>query len=61
MINALTTVDIIDELGQNFINSAYDINTNRAFPDVRDGLKPGQRACLWAMYKAGFSSKKPHV
>lgn len=37
------------------------MNTNRAFPDARDGLKPGQRCILWAMYKAGFSSSKPHV
>lgn len=55
------SVDIIDELSQNFIDSAYDTNTNRAFPDARDGLKPGQRCILWEMYKRGYSSKKPHV
>lgn len=48
-------------MSQNFIDSSYDVNTNRAFPDARDGLKPGQRCILWAMYKAGFSSSKPHV
>lgn len=37
------------------------MNTNRAFPDARDGLKPSQKCILWAMYKAGFSSSKPHV
>ena len=55
------SVDIIEELSQNFIDSAYDTNTNRAFPDARDGLKPGQRCILWEMYKRGYSSKKPHV
>lgn len=55
------SVDIINELSQNFIDSAYDTNSNRAFPDARDGLKPGQRYILWEMYKRGYSSKKPHV
>lgn len=57
----MESVDIIQELSQNFIDSAYDVNTNRAFPDARDGLKPGQRCILWEMYKRGYSSKKPHV
>lgn len=54
-------MDIIQEVSQNFIDSAYDTNTNRAFPDARDGLKPGMRACLWTMYKQGYTSNKPHV
>ena len=54
-------IDITQELGQNFIESAYDINTNRAFPDARDGLKPGQRCILWDMYKKGYTSEKSHV
>lgn len=57
----MTSIDIVQEVQQNFIDSSYDVNTNRAFPDVRDGLKPGMRACLWTMYKYGFSSNKPHV
>ena len=54
-------MDIIQEVSQNFIDSAYDTNVNRAFPNARDGLKPGQRACLWTMYKKGHTSDKPHV
>ena len=54
-------MDIIQEVSQNFIDSAYDTNTNRAFPDARDGLKPGMRACLWTMYKHDFVHSKPHV
>ena len=57
----MESIDIIQELSQNFIDSAYDVNTNRAFPDARDGLKPGQRCILWEMYKRGYTSKKPHV
>ena len=55
------TIDICDELKQNFIDFAYEANSQRAFPDARDGLKPGQRACLWEMFQKGYSSSKPHV
>lgn len=54
-------IDILDEVKQNFIDSSYDVNTNRAFPNVKDGLKPGQRACLWEMHTKGYTSNKPHV
>lgn len=54
-------IDICDELSQNFIDSSYDTNVNRAFPDARDGLKSSQRACLWEMYKKKYTSDKPHV
>ena len=54
-------IDIRTELSQNFIDFCYEANSERAFPDARDGLKPGQRACLWEMYTKGYLSNKPHV
>ena len=54
-------IDICNELHQNAIDFAYEANSQRAFADARDGLKPGQRACLWEMYSKGYSSNKPHV
>lgn len=54
-------IEICDELGQNFIDFSYEANSARAFADARDGLKPGQRACLWEMYSKGYLSNKPHV
>jgi len=54
-------IDIRDELSQNFIDFSYEANSARAFADARDGLKPGQRACLWEMYHKGYLSNKPHV
>lgn len=57
----LSNKEIIEEVEQNFIDSSYDINTNRAFPNARDGLKPGQRAILWSMYTNKFTSNKPHI
>lgn len=57
----INTIDVVDEVRQNFLDSSYEVNANRAFPDVRDGIKPGQRCCLWEMHRKGYSSSKPHV
>lgn len=54
-------INICEELSQNFIDFSYEANSCRAFADARDGLKPGQRACLWEMYHKGFLSSKPCV
>lgn len=57
----METLDICESLSQDFIDYAYEANINRGFPDARDGLKPGQRACLWGMYAKGHTHGKPHV
>ena len=57
----MTNIDITKELGQNFLDFSYEANCQRAFADARDGLKPGQRACLWEMFIKGYLSNKPHV
>lgn len=54
-------ININKELSQNFLDFSYEANCQRAFADARDGLKPGQRACLWEMYSKGYTSNKPHV
>lgn len=54
-------IDLCQELSQNFLDFSAEANIQRAFADVRDGLKPGQRACLWEMYNKGYTSNKPHV
>ena len=51
-------IDICDELRQNAVDFAYEANSQRAFADARDGLKPGQRACIWEMYEKGYTSTK---
>lgn len=50
-----------DEIKNDFLVYAQEVNTNRAFPDAKDGLKPSQRAALFTMYRKGFTSNKPHV
>lgn len=54
-------VDIVDEIEDMFIPFAHYTIADRAIPNVLDGLKPSQRRILWAMKKAGFTSKKPFV
>ena len=57
----MSKINVINEIQQNFLDSSWETNCNRAFPDIRDGLKPGQRACLWEMYIKKYTSNKPHV
>lgn len=57
----MNTIELTKELSQNFLDFSHEANYQRAFADARDGLKPGQRACLWEMYKKGYKSSKPHV
>lgn len=54
-------IDIRDELRQNAVDYAYEVNSQRAFPSAEDGLKPSQRASLWEMYISGYLPTKPHV
>jgi DNA gyrase/topoisomerase IV subunit A len=53
--------EICEELKQNFVDFSYEANSQRAFPSALDGLKPGQRACLWEFYNKGYNFTKPHV
>lgn len=55
------TIDIIEELGRNFLTYAIDTDQNKSFPSVADGLLPGARAALWEMYSQKYFSNKPHV
>lgn len=53
--------DLINELGTNFIEYAVAVNTDRAIPDSKSGLKPVARRILWSAFDNGQSSSKPHV
>lgn len=53
--------DLNLEIKENFLDYSHEVNAARAFPNVIDGLKPGQRAILWEMFFKGFTSNKPHV
>lgn len=53
--------DIKNELGTNFIEYAVAVNTDRAIPDAKSGLKPVARRILWSAYDEGYIHSKPHV
>ena len=54
--------DLTKELGTNFIEYAVAVNTDRAIPNAKDGLKPVAKRILWgAEDKTKCVSNKPHV
>ena len=57
----MNTNDIINELGINFIEYSYAVNSDRAIPDAKSGLKPVAKRILWAAYEKGYTFSKPHV
>lgn len=53
--------DVKNELSVNFIEYAAAVNTDRALPDAKSGLKPVAKRILWSAYEQGRLSSKPHV
>ena len=53
--------DLTHELGQNFIEYAVAVNTDRAIPDAKSGLKPVAKRILYASFDGGYYYSKPHV
>jgi DNA gyrase subunit A len=47
---------ITTEMRESFLDYAMSVITDRALPDVRDGLKPVHRRILYAMHEAGLTS-----
>ena len=47
------------EVRQSFIEYSMSVITSRALPDVRDGMKPGQRRILYAMYEDHLTYDRP--
>src|SRR3990167_5978481 len=48
--------NISTEMRESFIDYAMTVITDRALPDVRDGLKPVHRRILYAMHRMGLTS-----
>ena len=47
------------EVKKSFIEYSMSVIMARALPDVRDGMKPGARRILYAMYEDGLVHSKP--
>lgn len=56
----IITTTLEKEIAQNYLNYSMSVITNRALPDVRDGLKPVHRRILYTMYDLGLFYSKPH-
>ena len=48
--------EITEEMKKSFIDYAMSVITDRALPDIRDGLKPVHRRVLFAMNELGLNS-----
>src|SRR5205085_3869119 len=51
--------NIRDEMEQSYLAYAMSVIIGRALPDVRDGLKPVHRRCLFAMHEQRNDHTKP--
>ncbi|MCR5693773.1 MAG: DNA topoisomerase 4 subunit A [Clostridia bacterium] len=56
IVEEIIRADYSDEMSSSFMDYAVSVITDRAIPDVRDGLKPVQRRILWAMKQLGLAS-----
>ena len=53
-------VDLQKTMEKSYIDYAMSVIASRALPDVRDGLKPGQRRVLYSMIELNNGPDKPH-
>ena len=57
----LEDVNIEEEMSRDYIDYSMSVIIGRALPDVRDGLKPVHRRCLFAMHELGNAWNTKHV
>ncbi|MBQ9779550.1 MAG: DNA gyrase subunit A [Clostridia bacterium] len=55
----IVDVNMEHEVRKSFIEYAMSVIVARALPDVRDGMKPGQRRVMYAMYEDHLTHDKP--
>ncbi len=53
-------VTIEEEVKRSYLDYAMSVIIGRALPDVRDGLKPVHRRCLYGMWEQGNLHNKPY-
>lgn len=58
--NTIIPIDLEREMKKSFIDYAMSVISDRALPDVRDGLKPVHRRILYSMYTQGFTPDKAY-
>lgn len=58
-LEKLHNIDLEHTMKQSFIEYSMSVITQRALPDVRDGLKPVHRRIIYTMNEAGNTADKP--
>ncbi|MCP4542882.1 MAG: DNA topoisomerase 4 subunit A [Chloroflexi bacterium] len=58
--DVIKTVELADDMTEAYIGYARETITDRALPDVRDGLKPVQRRIMYGMHGLGLVHNRPH-
>lgn len=53
--NNVVSRSLVTEMRESYIDYAMSVITDRALPDVRDGLKPVHRRILYTMYELGLN------
>ncbi len=55
----IVDIEMDKEVKKSFIEYAMSVIASRALPDVRDGMKPGQRRVMYAMYEDNLTFNNP--
>ncbi len=55
----IVPINMEKEVRKSFIEYSMSVIVSRALPDARDGMKPGQRRILYAMYEDNLTHDKP--
>ena len=55
----IVDIEMEKEVKKSFIEYSMSVIAARALPDARDGMKPGQRRILYAMYEDNLTYDKP--
>lgn len=60
-INKVVARSLVTEMRESYIDYAMSVITDRALPDVRDGLKPVHRRILYAMHMSRLTASAKFV
>ena len=55
----IVDIEMDKEVKKSFIEYSMSVIASRALPDVRDGMKPGQRRVMYAMYEDHLTYNNP--
>ena len=60
IIEKIIEAEFSDTMKQSYVDYAIEVITERALPDIRDGLKPVQRKSIYTLEELGITKDKPY-